>query len=312
MATKPQVKRSEAAKKMAAGVKNIWEFAKRDFTENAPQVKQDFMDLLDYARSKTQMLKRPNVPGPAEINSQLESAVNIDVGGDLLTHFKEEWSAIHHATQLSGEEATRLDSEIVQICNSLSQSHTIIQCCHDEFSWLPETITAVQEAQNKVNNLGELLRQMEESITEYSRVKSKLESERKLHSIRIQYGKHCIEGDSKVEQLKNILAQERQVTIDQKKRLAEKQLQDRQDTFQSMFDEQMAEYRQKGSVERPISGEDLRDRAESTLEEVMISDQDGNTSLNNFLSDIVMDESENKESAGGEGEGETTPTGDKE
>ncbi len=311
MATKAQTKRTEAAKKMAAGVKNIWQYAKRDFTENAPQVKQDFMDLLDYARSKTQMLKRPIVPGPAEISSQLESAVNIDVGGELLTHYKEEWSAIHHATQLSGEEAAKMDAEILEISNSLSQSHTIIQRCHDEFSRLPETINAVQEAQNKVNSLGELLRQMEESIIEYSRVKSELETERKLHSIRIQYEKHCIEGDSKIEQLKNILAQERQETIDQKKRLAEKQLQDRQDTFQSMFDEQMAEYREKGSLERPISIEDPRVRAGSSLEEVLISDQDGNTSLNDFLSDVVVEESENKDNTEIE-EDETTPSGDKE
>lgn len=312
MATKAQTRRSEAAKKMAAEVKNIWQYAKRDFTENAPQVKQDFMDLLDYARSKTKMLKRPNVPGPAEISTQLESAVNIDVGGDLLTHYKEEWSAIHHATQLSGEEAARVDSEIAQICNSLSQSHTIVQRCHDEFSRLPETITAVQEAQNKVTSLGELLQQMEASITEYSRVKSQLENERKLHSIRIQYEKHCIEGDSKIEQLKNILAQERQVTADQKKRLADKKLQERQDTFQSMFDEQMAEYRQKGSLERPISREDLRDRAGSSLDEVLISDQNGSASLNDFLSDVVVEESESKQSVEPDGEEETTPTGDKE
>ena len=310
MASKAQTKGSLAAKKMAAGVKNMWDYAKRDFTENAPQVKQDFMDMLDYAKHKSQMLKRPSLPGPAEINTQLERSVNIDVGGDLLTHFKEEWSAIHFATHNSGVEATRLDSEIAQICDSLSQGHTIIQRCHDEFSQLPETITAIQETQNKVNSLGELLQKLEESITEYARVKSQLESERKLHSIRIQYEKHCVEGDSKVEQLKNILAHERQETIDQKKKLATRQLQERQNTFQSMFNEQMAEYREKGSVERPISGEDPRERAGSSLEEVVIDDKDGSASLSDFLSDVVMEELENKETE--EEEEGTDPVGGKE
>ena len=292
MANKAPTKGSLAAKKVAAGVKNMWEFAKRDFSENVPQVKQEFMDMVEFARTKTQMLKRPNIPGPAEIGTQLERSVNIDVGGDLLTHYKEQWSAIHLQTQVSGEEAAKLDAEIAQLCGSLSQSHTIIQRCHDEFSRLPETVKAIEEVQNKVNSLGEMLNKMEESITECARVKSQLESERKQHTIRIQYEKHCIEGNSKIEQLKNILAQEQQTTADQKKQAARKQLAERQMTFQSMFDEQMAEYREKGSVERAVVGEDMRERAESSLEEVVIEDEDGSASLNEFLSDVVLDDEE--------------------
>ena len=44
------------------------------------------------------------------------------------------------------------------------------------------------------------------------------------------------------------------------------------------------------SVERPISGEDPRERAGSSLEEVVIDDKDGSASLDDFLSDVVMEE----------------------
>lgn len=295
MATKPPNKGAAAAKKMAVGMKNMWDTAKRDFTENTPQVKQDLMDMLDYAKSKTQLLKRPSVPGPSEINTQLERSVNIDVGAELLSRYKEEWSTIHLQTQSSSQVATRLDSEIEELCNSLSKSHAIIQRCQDEFSCLSDTLSAVEQTQRKVESLGELLQKVEENITECSRVKSQLESERKQHSIKIQFEKHCIECDSKVEQLKHILTKERRETADRKKELAARDLAERQQTFQNMFNEQMAEYRQKGEVERPIGADDERERAGSHLEDVVIEDEDGTASLNDFLSDVVMDESEGKE-----------------
>ena len=295
MATKPPSKGAVTAKKMAAGMKNMWDSAKRDFTEHTPLVKQEFMDMLDYAKNKTQLLKRPGVPGPSEINTQLERSVNIDVGAELLSRYKDEWSTIHIQTQNSSQVAAKLDSEIEEICNSLSQSHAIIQRCQDEFSCLSDTLSAVEQTQRKVESLGELLQKVEESITECCRVKSQLESERKQHSTKIQFEKHCVECDSKVEQLKNILAKERRETAERKKELAARDLAERQQTFQNMFNEQMAEYRQKGEVERPITGDDTRERAGSHLEDVIIEDEVGTASLDDFLSDVVLDESEGKE-----------------
>ena len=66
----------------------------------------------------------------------------------------------------------------------------------------------------------------------------------------------------------------------------------------------MAEYRQHGMVERPIT-EEVRgkERSGSQLEDVIIEDEDGTASLNEFLSDIPV-ESETADTA------ETTDVGD--
>ena len=55
----------------------------------------------------------------------------------------------------------------------------------------------------------------------------------------------------------------------------------------------MAEYRQHGMVERPITdelGEEKgRGRSGSQLEDVIIEDEDGTASLNEFLSDVPVE-----------------------
>lgn len=295
MASKVSSKGAVTAKRVAAGVKNMWDSAKRDFTDNSPYViKQDFMDLLDYAKSKSQLLKRSSLSGPSEINSQLEKSVNVDVGAELLSKYKEVWGSIHSQTQSSSVLAATLDSEIETNCNTLSKSHGIIQRCQDEFSNLPDTLEAVEKTQRKVDSLMETLKNVEENIVEFCRVKSQLESERKKHSIKIQFEKHCVEEDNKIEQVKSALAKERQETIDLKKELEAKDIAERQKTFQTIFNEQMANYRQNGEVERPITAEVVREGVGSHLEDVFIDDEDGVAPLDEFLSDVILEESDTK------------------
>ena len=58
----------------------------------------------------------------------------------------------------------------------------------------------------------------------------------------------------------------------------------------------MAEYRQHGMVERPITDElsEGRGRSGSQLEDVIIEDEDGTASLNEFLSDIPVEAETNE------------------
>lgn len=75
----------------------------------------------------------------------------------------------------------------------------------------------------------------------------------------------------------------------------------------------MAEYRQHGMVERPITdelGEERgKGRSGSQLEDVIIDDEDGTASLNEFLSDIPV-EAEMTETTDAADTTETTETTD--
>ena len=273
-------------KKMAAGMKELWEFAKKDLTGNTQELKQDFIDILEYAKSRNAKRKL----GQKGVGS-IDLTVNQDAGAELLTHYKDLWADIHSDTEHTSKLATKAALEIQKIDRSVSQSHLILGRCSDEFSQLPEVLSSLEDVQKKVENICEQIHSVEEKLVEYSRCRAQLECERKQHSLKIQHERHCAEQKAKVEHLKDMLAEEKRQSEQAKLEVANQELAERQQTFQNIFNLQMAEYRQHGMVERPITDqlEERKSRSGSQLEDVVIEDEDGNASLNEFLSDVPVE-----------------------
>ncbi len=284
------------AKSVAAGVRAAWEAAKKDFKENSSTetFKKDVMDVMDLAKNKASQVK-----SRATASSQSKSAVastkigprvNQDVGAELLTHFKAEWAEIHQSTVSTSLVATKMDADLKLLSQSITRSHTIIGRCQEEFARLKEVVEALDETQTKVECVGQLVRQVEEDIQNYSLAKVELSMERRKHSLQRQHEKEIADSHFKVEHLRKVLVNEEQMSLKMKHEMETKELRERQMAFQDMFDKQMADYRTRGKVDRPI-GEETRERTQSQLEEVVIEDEDGTASLHEFLSDVVMDDS---------------------
>ncbi len=256
--------------------------AKEDLTANSQGLKQDFKDLVDIAKSKRRAAR------VAKITAIMDLSVNPDAGGEVLTQYKEEWAAIHTRTDKSSLEAEKMDENLHSIEDQFSRAHAIISSSCNEFSTLPEVVKAVETSAEKVSEIGKTLREVEESIIEYSQVTAQLENERKKHSLKIQFRRQSDKGEEERRRLERILQEEQRLTTEMETAIASQKVHDRQKTFQDMFDQQMADYREKGEVERPI-GVDERERSGSHLEDVIIEDSDGTASLNEFLSDVVVD-----------------------
>ena len=286
-----KMEQKKMAKKMAAGMKELWDFAKKDLTGNTQELKQDFIDILEYAKSRNAKRKMAQ-KGVGSI----DLAVNQDAGAELLTHYKDLWADIHCDTEQNSKMATKVALDIQKLDRSVSQSYLIIGRCRDEFSQLPDVISSLENVQRKVENICEQIRNVEESLVEYSRVRAELDSERKKHSLKIQHERRCADQEAKVEHLRDLLADEQRLTDQAKVDFANKELVERQQTFQDMFNQQMAEYRQHGMVERPIT-EETKGRSGSHLEEVVIDDEDGTASLNEFLSDIPAETTETQDTS---------------
>lgn len=278
-------KKKPMAKKMAAGMKELWTFAKNDLTGNSQELKKDFIDILEYAKSKNARRKL----GQKGVGS-IDLAVNQDAGAELLTHYKDLWADIHSDTEQTSKMATKVALDLQKIDRSVSQSHLILGRCQDEFNQIPDTVSSLEEVQKKVEKICEQIRQVEGSLLEYSRLHAQLECERKIHSLRIQHERHCTEEEARVEHLKDMLAQEQRLAEQTKVEIANQELAERQQAFQDIFDQQMAEYRQCGMVERPIAEQmEKKSRSGSQLEDVVIEDEDGNASLHEFLSDVPVE-----------------------
>lgn len=268
--------------KIVEGMRGMWVLARRDLVENSRGLKQDVKDILEAARASRRVVKDTKVAALIELT-------NPDAGAELLTHFKEEWAAIHSEVGEASQTVTKMDSQLEDINKSLARSHSIITNCCDEFRMLPDTLKAFETAQEKVSQIGELLKEVEDSIVECGRVKAQLEAERKRQSVKIQSDKHREQLEVERKRLEGILAEEHCLSEKRQRELEVLAVQERQQAFQEIFDQQMAEYREHGEVERPI-GSELRERTDSQLESVVIEDADGTASLHEFLSDIVMED----------------------
>ena len=195
-----------------------------------------------------------------------------------------------------------MDSRLESVNKSLAHSHSIITSCCDEFRLLPDTLKAFETAKEKVSEIGELLKKVEDNIMEYSRVKAQLETERKCHAVKIQFDKHKEQLELERKRLEGVLAEEHLLSERRQRELELQAVQERQQAFQDIFEQQMAEYREHGEVEKPIGSED---RTDAQLENVVIEDKDGTASLHEFLSDVVIEDLPSEQAQGeGEGEGE--------
>lgn len=280
-------------------MKELWNTAKKDLVDSSQDLKRDVNDLMEFAKSKSVSLKKSTPSSKKGSASIFDLAVNQDVGAELLTHYKDEWAAIHIETEQASKAAIKMDSDLQAIQKSVSQSHTVISRCRDEFETLSETVEAVNEVQRKVDKLGEFLQEVEQSIVEYARQRARLECDRKKDSQRIQLDKHCTEQEAKLEHLKNVLEDEKRLLVEWNADQENQKLVARQQTFQEIFDQQMADYRQSGHLDRPVSLSNERERSDSNLEEMIIEDKDGTASLNEFLSDVVLEDN-GKETENGE------------
>lgn len=293
------------AKSVAAGVKAAWEAAKKDFKENSHTdiLKQDVIDVLDLAKRQATLISKKSTSQP-KLNlqsSQIGPRVNQDVGAELLTHFKEEWAEIHQGTETVSQVATNMDLDLRELNHSLTTSHVIIDRCREEFGRLKDVVEALDEAQSKVESISKLVAQVEKDIMEYSRAKSELVTERQRHSLQRQHETTITESREKVELLRKVLLNEQQLSLNLKHETERNKLRERQDAFQEMFDKQMADYRTRGEVDKPIG--QTRERSRSQLEEMVIEDEDGTASLHEFLSDVVVDDSSPEGDAPTEAEG---------
>jgi hypothetical protein len=219
------------AKKMAAGMKELWSFAKKDLKGNTQDLKQDFVDILEYAKNKSAKRKITQ-KGVGSV----DLAVNQDAGAELLTHYKDLWADIHSDTEQTSKMATKVALDLQKIDRTVSQSHLILGRCQDEFGQLPEAVNSLDEVKRKVDKICEQIRQVEDSLVEYSRLRAQLDCERKLHSLRIQHERHCSEQEAKVEHLRDLLTQEERLSDQERLQVANQELAERQQTFQVLLD----------------------------------------------------------------------------
>ena len=283
-------------------MKELWNSTVKDFTENSRELKQDFVEMIEAAREKipSGAPKEPKMPSSLLVHQ----AVNLDVGSDLLSSFKEEWGMIHHRTEDASRASVSLDSDLREMQRSIQYNHSVISECCAELKQLPEVVRAAEKTRERVRELGELLGRVEEGVAEYARVRAELDAARRRESLKIQHKRQRGGQERERQKLQACLAEEKRLKEGLEREIETEKVFERQKTFDDMFQQQMADYRETGSIDRAI-GVPI---GTVQLEDVTIEDHDGTASLHEFLSDVddVIEESHDQ-SRDSEDEGDTVP-----
>ena len=97
--------------------------ARRDLVDNTRGVKKDVQDLMEAARNTRRAVKDTKLSGLIELT-------NPDAGAEVLTHYKEEWGAIHS----DAVDTAQVNYSTIHATNStvISRKYTM----GDELKWL--------------------------------------------------------------------------------------------------------------------------------------------------------------------------------
>lgn len=158
----------------------VWDSVVADHDRNLRELQLDLKELSQFAKNKVRDLQHRRMKRQqAAASFDLWEGVNQGVGSNVLSHFKGDWAEVHQSTAASSHKAVELYSSILSLHQSMSQAHTIVSNACEELSQLPTIIRSVEESKGKVEGIGVLLHNVEESLEEYVRSTAMLERERK-------------------------------------------------------------------------------------------------------------------------------------
>ena len=98
--------------KLVDGMRGLLSVARHDLVENTRGVKKDVQDLMVAARNTRRAVKDTKLSGLIELT-------NPDAGAEVLTHYKEEWGAIHSDTVDAAQVSSSCALENTPMSNEL-------------------------------------------------------------------------------------------------------------------------------------------------------------------------------------------------
>jgi len=279
MSTKSHPKRE----KVIGGIKNIWSKTKDDFKTGSLELKSEFKDLLQTAKTsaKTVAKKATKNRNVAEY-----AYLNYNTGGRLLAHFQEQWAEMHESTAENSVLATSLNRKLQELVKVYKDRHKGVEDFYKEFQGLPALLKSIEQVKENVEEVGATVEKVEQSLKELEYSCALLENARKKGVMRVRYEGFIQEKEEEVAKLQKQIDAEKEAIEQKNEEINMDSARERQQTFEDMFNQQVTEYKSKGRVERPISmGSDTI--VFERLGDIEIDDVDGKQSLSEFLDDVT-------------------------
>lgn len=230
--------------------------------------------------------------------------IPLNSGADLLNYYQQQWEELHRNDAENAKKAEEVDMLIGNLHSFCVEHLTIIKQINTQLAALPQLQTSILDLMGKIGELEGVFEEVEDALMNLEDVIETQELQERQLDHRFQLAMYKEKKYADFENMKAKLNEEHsnKVYEFEKKQMAV--LEERQHTFQEVFEEELQQYKAHGIKE-------LRKRVSSSssteptipLENIDL-DEDI-SALDTFLGEVTLDEISDKNVQVADGEEET-------
>nr|XP_022342000.1 dysbindin protein homolog isoform X1 [Crassostrea virginica] len=211
-----------------------------------------------------------------------KSSFNLDAGADLLQRYQLIWKELHENTEENARKAEEVDVSINNLYVEYDRKNEVFGKLHECVKALPLILSDLQSLTDVLATLDEEYDNVESALMQLENVieKQELQAAKVVDCQKLTAYRDRKMDD--LEKLKMQLAKDHMKAVQKLEKNKQKELKERQDTFQDAFDQDIDFYKTHGRLERlSVSSSDSGKKAD--LGDIVV-DSDQNA-LDAFLQD---------------------------
>lgn len=192
-----------------------------------------------------------------------KTSFNLDAGADLLQRYQLIWKELHENTEQNARRAEEVDVLINNLFVEYDRKNEVLGKLHESVKSLPLILSELQSLTDVLATLDEEYDHVESALIQLENIceKQELQNAKLVDSQKLAAYRNRKMDD--LEKLKVQLAKDHMKSVQKLEKHKQKELKERQETFQSAFDQDIDFYRTHGRLERlSVSSSDSGKRAD--------------------------------------------------
>lgn len=182
--------------------------------------------------------------------------VNYDAGADILHRFQLQWNELHELAEENAGKAQEADTLISSIYEKLEHEWNNVTCLNSTLAYIPKINNAIQDLMDQIGNLQEMFEEVEGALYRLEDLNEMLDLQSRQLDHRFQLALYKEKKLMELNDFKAQLANEHIDRVSQHELKQQKKLQERRETFDEVFKEDLKEYKATGSISKlPVSSQ---------------------------------------------------------
>ncbi|KAK4885696.1 hypothetical protein RN001_001967 [Aquatica leii] len=218
-------------------------------------------------------------PTSEEETVKTTPTIALNAGGEILSHFQEQWAELHNLNEENAANAAKLADQINVLHSKTSTEHANIIEMIQILNSTPTINKSIENCFQQIKDLQESFVKIEKGILDLEDVVERVELEKRKVEHKYQLALYKEKKIAYFEKIRSELAAKHSEMVTEKESKQRKVLEERQQAFQEAFNSDLATFKSLGTIPK-IEKNTLQSSA--LLEEIQLDldPQDLETFLN--------------------------------